>query len=80
MNLELVSACFTLHDKAMVIYQVSPNVNQYVIRHATKTTLSGSQIPLEASSAALKLEARSIGTRRMMLTGRARARKIGTSR
>lgn len=37
-------------------------------------------MPLEDSSFVLKLEARSIGTRSMMLTGSASARKIGIRR
>jgi hypothetical protein len=59
---------------------VNVKVSQYVILHVTKTALSGSQTPLEASSSTLALEARSIGTSRMMLAGSARERKTGSTR
>ena len=62
------------------IYHVNAKVNQYAILQATRTTLSGSQMPLVASSSARELDARSMGTRSMMLMGRVRARKMGTKR
>lgn len=62
------------------IAHVKTNVSQYVIRHETKTALSGSQMPFEASSSDRALDARSIGTKRMALAGSARAKKIGTRR
>ena len=46
----------------------------------TNTALSGSQIPFEASSSTLALEARSIGTSKMILAGSARERKTGSTR
>jgi hypothetical protein len=54
------------------------NVNQYVILHATNNALSGSHMPRAAPVPAF--EARSIGTNKMMLEGRARDRKTGTRR
>src|SRR3954453_3990077 len=56
------------------------NVSQYPILHVTKTALSGSQIPFDASSSTLALEARSIGTSKIMLAGNARARKTGRTK
>lgn len=53
-------------------------VNQYVILHATSSALSGNHMPRAAPVPAF--EARSIGTRRMMLEGRARDRKTGRRR
>ena len=60
---------------------VRTKVNQYVILQVTNTALSGSQMPrLGPSLSAFSVDARSIGTRRMMEQGRARERKTGTSR
>jgi hypothetical protein len=59
---------------------VNVKVSQYVILHVTNTALSGSQIPFEASSSTLALEARSIGTSKIMLAGSARERKTGSTR
>lgn len=53
-------------------------VNQYVILQATSSALSGSQMPRAAPAPAF--DARSIGTRRMMLEGSARDRKTGRRR
>src|SRR5271154_3184249 len=62
------------------ISHVNTNVSQYVILQDTSRTLSGSHMPFDASSSDLALDARSMGTRRTMLAGRARDRKIGTRR
>ncbi len=62
------------------INHVNTKVNQYDIRHEISMTRSGSHMPLADSSSTRALEARSTGTRRRMLAGRARARKIGTIR
>jgi hypothetical protein len=59
---------------------VNVNVSQYAILHVTKTARSGSQMPLEASSSTLALEARSMGTSKMMLAGSARERKTGSTK
>ena len=59
---------------------VSTNVSQYEIRHETSMARSGNHIPLDASSSTRALDAKSIGTRRMMLAGRASAKKMGTIR
>lgn len=59
-------------------YQVNMKVNQYVILQATRSALSGSQMPRAAPAPAL--EARSMGTSRMMLDGSARDRKTGRRR
>jgi hypothetical protein len=56
---------------------VKQNVNQYVILHDTRTILSGSHIPFEASSSVRALLARSIGTRRMALAGKMRRKRSG---
>lgn len=48
------------------------------MRQASKIKVSGSHTPLVASSSVLRLEARSMGSSRMMLTGRNKARKMGT--
>lgn len=61
-------------------YHVKAKVSQYVNRHATNKTPSGNQMPLDATSSVLELEAISIGTRSMMLMGRASARKTGMRR
>ena len=50
-----------------------------MILHTTTMTLSGSHIPLVPSSVPAE-DARSMGTRRMMLLGSAKARKTGTKR
>ena len=62
------------------MYQVNVNVNQYAVRQAISRTASGSHIPLVASSLVLEVDAKSIGTKRMILIGRAKARNIGTSK
>lgn len=59
-------------------YQVKANVNQYVILHDTRMTLSGSHIPRVASSSVAALEARSIGTRRTTIEGSHKAKNMGT--
>jgi hypothetical protein len=66
--------------RASATNHVSVKVSQYAILHVTKTALSGSQMPLEASSSTLALEARSIGTSKMMLAGSARERKTGSTK
>ena len=43
-------------------------------------TRSGSHMPLEAASLVRELDAKSMGTRTMMLTGRVRARNMGSRR
>lgn len=60
--------------------QVRTKVNQYEIRQETSMSRSGSQMPLDFSFSPRALEARSTGTRRTMLAGRARARKMETIR
>jgi len=55
------------------------NVSQYEILHATNRTRSGSHIPPLALSVRAP-DARSMGTRRIILAGSARARKMGTMR
>lgn len=67
-------------DCDIATYHVSANVSQYAILHVTRSALSGSQIPLEASSSTLALDARSMGTSRMTLAGSASARNTGTMR
>jgi|SRR5277367_1523808 len=62
------------------ISHVNTNVSQYAILQDTSMTLSGSHTPFDASSSDLALDARSMGTRRTTLAGKARDRKIGTSR
>lgn len=62
------------------MYHVSANVSQYVIRHDTRSTCSGSHMPLEPTSAFLALLARSMGTSKMIEAGRPKAKKMGTSR
>lgn len=64
----------------MFSYQVNAKVSQYVSRHATNKTPSGSHIPVVATSSVFELVARSIGTSRMMLIGSARERKMGVTR
>jgi hypothetical protein len=59
---------------------VSINVSQYEILQDTSSALSGSQMPLAVSSSATACDARSIGTSRMMLEGRASARNTGKTR
>lgn len=59
-------------------YHDKQNVSQYAMRQVTSITAFGSHMPLAASSSARELEARSMGTRRMMLIGRVRARKMGS--
>ena len=76
----MVSGYFQSMELSGLRYHVRANVNQYVNRHATSLTPSGSHIPLNASSSGLELDARSMGTRRMMLIGRARDRKMGKMR
>ena len=76
----LTNAASEQRSEMGATHHVKAKVNQYVIRQATRRTPCGSQMPLEASSATLELEARSMGTRRMILTGRAMARKTGTRR
>lgn len=66
------------HAAIAVAYHVSANVNQYVILHDTRITLSGSQMPLVASSSVEALDARSIGTRRTIIDGNQIAKKSGT--
>ena len=61
--------------------QVRQKVSQYVMRHVTSTTVCGSHTPRFGLLRLLSVaEARSIGTRSMMLEGSARARKTGTRR
>ena len=79
-SLGMVSGYFQSMELSGPRYHVRANVNQYVNRHATSLTPSGSHIPLNASSSGLELEARSMGTRSMMLIGRARDRKMGKMR
>jgi len=62
------------------ITHVKTKVNQYMMRHEMSTSLSGSQIPFDASSSGLALDARSIGTSRIALDGSAIARNIGRRR
>lgn len=50
------------------------------MRHDTNRTRSGSHIPLLPVSGSLELDARSIGTRSIMLAGIPKAKKIGTVR
>ena len=61
-------------------YQVKTKVNQYADRHATSMTRSGKQMPRDPSSLVLEVDARSMGTKRMILMGKAMAKKTGTSR
>lgn len=61
-------------------HHVKANVNQYIILHATVMTLSGSHNPLAPSVSVPDEDARSIGTRRMILLGSASARNTGTNR
>jgi hypothetical protein len=60
--------------------QVRANVSQYDILQKTNNALSGSQIPLLPASSSLALDARSIGTRRMIEAGSPSAKNIGTRR
>ena len=61
-------------------HHVKMKVSQYAILHVTNTALSGSQMPFEASSSTRALEARSIGTSKITLAGKARERKTGSTR
>jgi hypothetical protein len=79
-SLEALSVRGCGSGRAFATNHVNVNVSQYVILHVTKTALSGSHTPLEASSSILALEARSIGTSKMMLAGSARERKTGRTR
>ena len=55
-------------------------VSQYAIRHATNKTRSGSHMPLAVSSLVMEVDAKSIGTKRMILTGSAKDRKMGVNK
>ena len=59
-------------------YQVKAKVSQYETRQETNNTRSGSQTPLLPTSCSLAVDARSIGTRRIILAGSPIAKKIGT--
>ena len=59
---------------------VKTKVNQYAILHTASMSLSGSHMPRGVPSSSMAFDARSIGTSRMILDGKAKARNTGISK